>query len=80
MEIRNDVAHVPIRQRLAGPDLFPIWVTKIGAPRNDDGPQALIAYKGQIAGVGDLLLPLLMAGSATYPEDALSMFEIADCV
>ena len=77
MEIRNDVAHVLIRQGLPRPDLFPIRVTKIGASRDDDGPQALITYKGQIAGVGDLLLPLLMAGSATHSEDLLSMFDIA---
>jgi len=61
MEIRNDVAHVLIRQGLAMPDLFPIRVTKISTPSNDDAPQALIAYERQIAGVGNLLLPLLMA-------------------
>jgi uncharacterized lipoprotein YbaY len=61
MEIRNDVAHVPIRQRLAMPDLAPIRVTKIRTPSDDDAPQGLIAYERQIAGVGNLLLPLLMA-------------------
>src|SRR5882757_8069106 len=41
MEIRHDVADVLIRQGLAMPDLFPIRVTKIRTPRDDDGPQAL---------------------------------------
>jgi hypothetical protein len=62
MEIRNDVAHVLIRQGLAMPDLVPIRVTKIRTPSDDDAAQALIAYERQIAGVGNLLLPLLMAG------------------
>jgi hypothetical protein len=77
MEIRADVADVLIRQGLATPDLFPIRVTKIGTPRDDDGPQALIAYERQIAGVGNLSLPFLMAGRATYSDDVLSMFGIA---
>ena len=59
------------------PDLVPIRMTKIGTSRDDDGAQALIAYERQVAGVGDLLLPLLMAGSATHTEDLLSMFDIA---
>ena len=61
MEIRNDVAHVLIRQGSAISDLAPIRVTKVGAPHDDDAPKALIAYERQIAGVGNLLLPLLMA-------------------
>ena len=61
MEIPNDVAHVLIRQGLAMPDLFPIRVTKIRTPSDDDAPQALIAYERQIAGIGNLLLSLLMA-------------------
>ena len=77
MQIRNDVAHVLIRQRLARPDLFPIRVTKIWTPRDDDGSQALIAYERQIAGVGNLSRPLLMAGSATFSDDVLAMFGIA---
>ena len=79
MEIRNDIAHVLVRQGLPRPNLFPIRVTKVGAPRDDNRPQALIAYEGQIACVGDLLPPLLMAGGAAYPEDVLSMFDIALC-
>ena len=58
-------------------DLVPIRVTKIGTPGDDDAPQALIAYERQIAGVGNLLLPLLMARCATYSEDVLSVFDIA---
>ena len=61
MEICDDVAHVLIRQGLAMPDLFPIRVTKIRTPSDDDAPQALVAYERQIAGVGNFLLPLLMA-------------------
>ena len=59
------------------PDLVPIRVTKIRTTSDDDAPKALIAYERQIAGVGNLLLPLLMAGSATQSEDVLSMFDIA---
>ena len=59
------------------PDLFPIRMTKIRTPSDDDGSQTLIAYERQIACVSDLLLPLLMAGRATYSEDVLSMFGIA---
>src|SRR5277367_3831630 len=77
MEIRDDVADVLIPQRLAMPDLFPIRVTKIRTPRDDDGPQALIAYERQIAGVGNLSWALLMTGSATDSDDLLSMFGIA---
>jgi hypothetical protein len=79
MEIRNDVAHVLIRQGSAIPDLFPIWMTKIGTTRDNDGPQALIAYEGQITCIGDLLLPLLMAGRAAYTDDVLSISDIACC-
>ena len=61
MEIRDDVAHVLIGQGLAMPDLIPIRMTKIRTPSDDDGPQALIAYQRQIAGIGNLLLSLLMA-------------------
>jgi hypothetical protein len=61
MEIRNDVAHILIRQGFAFPDLAGVRVTKIGTPCDDDAPQALIAYERQVTGVGNLLLPLLMA-------------------
>ena len=61
MEIRNDVADVPIRQGLTMPDLVPTRVTKIRPPSDHDASQALIAYERQIAGVGSLSLPLLMA-------------------
>ncbi len=77
MEIRDDVAHALIRQRLAVPNLVPTGVTKIGAPRDDDGSQALIAYERQITGVGNLLPPLLMTGNATRPKNVLSVFPIA---
>ena len=77
MEIRDDVAHGLIRQGLAMPDLSPIGMTKIGTPSNDDRPQALIAYERQIAGVGNLSLPLLMARRATYSDEVLSMLGIA---
>jgi len=62
MEIRNDVADFLIRQGLARPDLLRVRVTKIGTPRNNDGPQALIAYEREVAWIGNLLLPLLVAG------------------
>jgi len=79
MEIRNDVAHVLIRQGLAMLDLFPIRMTKIGTTGDDYGPQALITYEGQIAHIGDLFLLLLMAGRAAHPKDFLSLFDIAYC-
>jgi hypothetical protein len=77
MEIRDDVAHVLIRQGLVMPDLFPIRMTKIWTTRDDYGPQTLITYQGQIAYIGDLLLPLLMAGRAAHLKDILSLFDIA---
>ena len=79
MEIRDDVAHVLIRQWLAGQDLFPIRMTEVGTACDDDRPQALIAYEGEIARIGNLLLPLLMAGRATHSEDTLSIFDITHC-
>jgi hypothetical protein len=77
MEIRNDVAHILIRRGLVMPDLFPIRMAKIRTTCDNYGSQALIAYEGQVACVGDLLLSLLMAGPATHLEDVLSMFDIA---
>jgi hypothetical protein len=77
MEIRNDVAHVLVRQGLARTNLLPVRVAKIRASSDDDAPQTLIAYKGQIVCVSDLLLPLLVAGRTASSEDVLSMFDIA---
>ena len=77
MEIRNDVANVLVCQGPVRANLLPVRVAKIRAPSDDDAPQTLIAYEGQITCVRDLLLPLLMAGSAARAENALSMFDIA---
>src|SRR5580658_804856 len=79
MEIRNDVAYILVRQWLARTDLRPVRVAKIRPPSDDDASQALIADEFQIAGVGNLPLPLLMAGGAGQPENVLSMIYIACC-
>jgi hypothetical protein len=78
MQVCDDVAHVLIRQRLARPDLFPIRLSKIRSAGNDDGPQALIAHESKVAGVGDLLLALLMAGGTVHLEDLVALLSGTD--
>jgi hypothetical protein len=80
MEIHNHVADILIGQRLTTPDLLPVRMTKIGAASNHDGSQTLIAYERQIGGVGDLLLPVLVTGSAARAKDAFSPLHAADRV
>jgi hypothetical protein len=73
MQVCDDVAHVLIRQGLTGPDLLPIWLSKIRSAGYDDGPQALIAHECKVAGVGDPLLTLLMAGGTIHLENVVAL-------
>src|SRR6266567_2790808 len=59
-------------------DLLPIRLTKIRSACNDDGSQALVAHQSKVAGVGDLLLPLLMTGGTVHLEDLVALLSGAD--
>src|ERR1700760_1478713 len=79
MQICDDVAYVLIRQRLARMDLLRIRLSKIRPACYYDGPQALIAHQSKVAGVGELLLPLLMAGETVDLVDLMAPLSRADC-
>src|ERR1700728_111568 len=80
MKVCDEVAHLLIRQRLAGPNLLPIRIANVMASSNDDGSQTLIAHERQVAGVDDFLFLLLMAGDTVSLEDAAALFSRADRV
>jgi hypothetical protein len=79
MEIHDDVADVLVGQGLARADLFPIRMTKIWTSRDNDCPQALIAYESQEAWITNTLAALFMAGGTARIEDVLPVVNIADC-
>jgi hypothetical protein len=78
MQVCNDVAHFLVRQGSPGPDLLRIRLPKIRPARKDDGPQTLIAHQGKVTGVGNPLLPLLMARGAVHLEELVALLNGPD--
>jgi hypothetical protein len=78
MKVRDDVAHVLARQRMVRPNLLVVRLTKVWSTRNDDGPKALITDESEVAGVGDVLLALLMAAGTARLKDLAAQRSGAD--
>jgi hypothetical protein len=80
MQISDNVAYIRICQWLAMAYLPPVGMTKVRTASDHNCPQTLITDESEIAGVGDVLVILVMARSAALSKCFTAVINISRCV